>query len=122
MIQIKGVGPKTIQSLLAWMDSNEEWVKSLPLQLQQNQSIDLEINSSAGKKVCITGKLDMTRNEMVEILSQKGITITSTVTKDCYALITAGDTSSSKYKKANQYGITIIDYWKNKTSILNGIF
>lgn len=122
MIQIKGVGPKTIQSLLAWMDSNEEWVKSLPLQLQQNQSIDPEINSSAGKKVCITGKLDMTRNEMAEILSQKGITITSTVTKDCYALITAGDTSSSKYKKANQYGITIIDYWKNKTSILNGIF
>lgn len=121
-VQIKGVGPKTIQNLLVWLDNNEEWVYKLPLQLQQTQSIDLENDSYEDKKVCITGKLDMTRNDLSDILIAKGFTITNTVTKDCYALISAGDTSSSKYKKATTYNIKIVDYWKNKTNVLKGNF
>lgn len=122
MVQIHGIGPKTIENLLSWLDTNEEWVYTLPLQLEQNQSIDLENNSGEVKKICITGKLDMARNELAEILESKGFKVTNTVTKDCYALITAGDTSSSKYKKAESTGITIIDYWENRTKLLNGAF
>lgn len=122
MIQIHGIGPKTIENLLSWLDTNEEWVYTLPLQLEQNQSIDLENNSGEVKKICITGKLDMTRNELAEILESKGFKVSNTVTKDCYALITAGDTSSSKYKKAESTGITVIDYWENRTKLLNGAF
>lgn len=122
MVQIHGIGPKTIENLLSWLDTNEEWVYTLPLQLEQNQSIDLENNSGEVRKICITGKLDMTRNELAEILESKGFKVSNTVTKDCYALITAGDTSSSKYKKAESTGITIIDYWENRTKLLNGAF
>ena len=64
----------------------------------------------------------MTRKQLTEILEEKGFQATSTVTKDCYALISGGDDSSSKYKKAQKQKVTILDYWKNKSSILNGEF
>lgn len=120
MVQIRGIGPKTVENLLSWLDINEEWVLELPLKLSHDQSIDFESNSDEVRKICITGKLDMTRNDLAEILTAKGFTVTTTVTKDCYALISAGDTSSSKYNKAISLGIKIVDYWENRNNILNG--
>jgi len=120
-VQITGVGPKRIEQILAWLDTNEEWVVKLPLQLKQDLSVDSVINSDGVKKICITGKLDMSRSELATHLEEKGFTVSSTVTKDCYALITAGDTSSSKFKKASVQGTRIIDYWENRNNILQGI-
>jgi DNA ligase (NAD+) len=121
-IQIHGIGPKTIENLLSWLDINEEWVYELPVQLSHNQSINLETNSGERKKICITGKLDMTRSDLAEHLESKGYEVINTVTKNCYALISDGINTSSKYKKAVDYGIKIIDYHKNKNDILNGYF
>jgi DNA ligase (NAD+) len=121
-VQIHGIGPKTVENLLSWLDTNEEWVYDLPLQLEQSQSIDFESNSDEVKKVCITGKLDMTRNDLAEILESKGFKVTNTVTKDCYALITDGDNSSSKYKKAIANNTKVVDYWENRTEVLSGAF
>ena len=118
---IKGVGPVMVQSVLTWLDENEDWVYNLPLQLSEEITTD-DIADIPVRKVCITGKLDMTRNELTERLERYNFKVTSTVTKDCYALITAGDTTSSKYKKANQQGITIVDYWQNMGNVLNGNF
>ena len=117
---IKGVGPSTIESILAWLDDNEDWVFQLPLQLEQNVQVD-EMIGTPKRKVCITGKLDMTRGQLASILEDKGFQVTSTVTKDCYALV-SGDTVSSKYKKASTIGVTIIDYWSSKKAVLNGDF
>jgi DNA ligase (NAD+) len=118
---IKGVGPSTIESILTWLEENEEWVTQLPLQLEQSISVDSFLKTS-GRKVCVTGKLDMTRNDITEHLEKLGFKVTSTVTKDCYALITAGDTTSSKYEKAKQFSINIIDYWASKKDVLAGTF
>jgi len=117
--EIKGVGPRTKESILAWLDENEEWVHTLPLQLEQE--ITVEDVSQNIKKVCITGKLDMTRNQLVSILEPLGFKSTSTVTKDCYALI-AGDSGSSKHTRAAKLGVTIIDYWSSKKDVLSGNF
>ena len=117
---IKGVGPSTIDSIISWLDDNEDWVINLPLQLEQNVTVDEMLETQ--KKVCITGKLDMTRNQLAEILEGKGFKVTSTVTKDFHALITAGDNSSSKYKRATTLGVTIIDYWSSKKDVLSGDF
>ena len=117
---IKGVGPSTIESILAWLDDNEDWALQLPLQLEQNVQVE-EMVGTPKRKVCITGKLDMTRNDLAAILEGKGFQVTSTVTKDCYALV-AGDTSSSKYKKAMTIGITVVDYWSSKKEVLSGDF
>ena len=122
-VHIAGIGPKRIEQILAWLDINEEWVVTLPLQLEQNLSIDSVINSSNGdKKICITGKLDMSRSELASLLEEKGFSVTSTVTKDCYALISGGDTASSKYKKASAQSTSIIHYWENRNEVLQGTF
>lgn len=120
-VDIKGIGPSTIDSILTWLEENEEWVQQLPLQLEQSISV-LELISTNTRKVCITGKMDMTRNDLADILEKLGYKITSTVTKDCYALITGGDTTSSKYLKAKQLGITVVDYWSSKKDVLAGTF
>ena len=96
---IKGIGPSTIESVLSWLDENEEWVLTLPLQLEQNVTVE-EVVGTPARKVCITGKLDMTTRSISRYCKKKDFKVTSTVTKDCYALITGGDTTSSKYKKA----------------------
>ena len=120
-VDIKGVGPSTIDSILSWLDENEDWVFTLPLKLEQNVTVE-DIIGTESRKVCITGKLDMTRNELASILESKGFKITSTVTKDCYALITAGDNSSSKFKKATTLDVKIVDYWSSKKEVLVGNF
>ena len=117
--EIKGIGPRTKESILAWLDENEEWVLTLPLQLEQEVTVE-EVTQSI-RKVCITGKLDMTRNQLVSILEPLGFKNTSTVTKDCYALI-AGDEGSSKHNRAKQLGVTIINYWSRKKDVLSGNF
>lgn len=118
---IKGIGPSTIDSIMTWLEENEDWVYQLPLQLEQSISV-ASLISNPGRKVCITGKMDMTRNDLGEILEKLGFKVVSTVTKDCYALITAGDTSSSKYVKAKQLDIRIVDYWSSKKDVLAGNF
>ena len=118
---IKGIGPSTIESVLSWLDENEEWVLTLPLQLEQNVTVE-EVVGTPARKICITGKLDMTRNQLGDILEKLGFKVSTTVTKDCYALITGGDTTSSKYKKANTMGISVIDYWSSKKDVLSGDF
>jgi DNA ligase (NAD+) len=117
---IKGIGPSTIKSILVWLDENEDWVSNLPLNLEQAQTVVTLLDDR--RKVCITGKLDMTRGELSDILQDKGFEVTSTVTKDCYALISAGDASSSKYTKAVKLGVKIIDYWSSKKEVLSGYF
>ena len=117
--EIKGIGPRTKESILAWLDENEEWVLTLPLQLEQEVTVE-EVTQSV-RKVCITGKLDMTRNQLVSILEPLGFKNTSTVTKDCYALI-SGESGSTKHTRAEKLGVKIIDYWSNKKNVLSGDF
>jgi DNA ligase (NAD+) len=120
-VGIKGIGPATIESVLIWLEENEHWVYLLPLQLEQAITV-AQLIDKPGRKVCITGKTDMNRSDLSEILEKAGYTITSSVTKDCYALITGGDTTSSKYLKAKQLGIIIVDYLANKKDVLSGNF
>ena len=64
----------------------------------------------------------MSRSELASHLERKGFSVTSTVTKDCYALISGGDTSSAKYNKASAQNTTIIDYWENQKEVMQGTF
>jgi DNA ligase (NAD+) len=117
--EIDKIGPITKEKILAWLDINEEWVITLPLQLEENQNIGVAEPKEA-RKVCISGKLDMKKGELAEELEKFGYTVIESVTKDCFALIT-GDKSSTKTEKAEKYGIKVIDYWENKNLILQGV-
>lgn len=121
--KVEGVAEKTIESILSWLDVNEEWVTELPLNLSHDLTVESIVAPiKKGKKVCITGKLDLTREELSEILTGYGYEVKDGVTRDLHVLISGGDTTSSKYKKAEQYGITILDFWSNKEKILTGQF
>lgn len=118
-IKIDGIADKIIENILSWLDINEDWVTELPLNLTEVLTTEI-LEKEHSKKVCITGKLDLSRSELSEILSRYGFDVKDTVTRDLYVLISGGDTSSSKYKKAETYGIRIVDFWTNKEEILNG--
>lgn len=118
--QIKGIGPTTIKAVLAWLEENNDWVTNLPVQLEAVDDVMRFIPTT--RKICITGTLDIKRSELESILENRGFAISSSVTKDCYALIHSGDTSSSKYVKAKQQGIRLIDYFQNRTDVLLGNF
>ena len=58
------MGPITIDSILTWLDENEGWVETLPLQLEEEDlSVD-EVLQTPKRKICITGKMDMTRSQL----------------------------------------------------------
>jgi DNA ligase (NAD+) len=114
---IRGIGPSTIQSILSWIEINKYWVYELPYALEHTPTKVI----SGSKKIAITGKLDLTKQELIDRLSMYGFVLSNTVTKDCYALITGGE-ESSKTKTATKYGIPIFNYWKHKAEILRGEF
>ena len=87
-----------------WLDSNDDWVKKLTLQLEAN----IDITDIIKRKICISGKLDITKNELAEQLEHFNINVVNTMTKDCYALISDGK-ESSKFKKAKLYNIKVIN-------------
>lgn len=119
---IKGIADKTKEKILSWLDVNENWVFTLPVNLVADDK-DIyfeEEESSVKRKICVTGKMDMTKNDLKDHLASYGFNLVDNVTKDCYALIIAGDKNSGKAQKAEKYGVKVIDYWEQKSSILKG--
>jgi DNA ligase (NAD+) len=120
-VSIHGIGPTTVENILSWLAVNSEWVQRLPYKLEAPKKEDAEQESNTIRKICITGKLDMTKQELAEHLSRYGFEVIGSVTKDCYALISNGE-ESTKTKQANKYGIPVINYWKSKAIVLKGMF
>lgn len=119
-MEIPSIGPITTEKILAWLSINEEWVLELPLNLEEaEEELSLIEDNIPKRKICISGKLDMTKSDLEEELNRFGIIVSNSLTKDCIALISSGD-KSGKYTKAKQYGIKIINYWENKKDILTG--
>lgn len=116
-VSIKGIGPSTVESILAWIDVNEDWVIDLPYDLEE--SVQTAAPAEL-KKIAISGKLDMTKKELGSHLARHGFVLSETVTKDCYALISSGE-ESTKTKQAEKYGVPVYNYWNNRASILKGI-
>ncbi len=116
--EIPSVGPKTQDKILSWLAINSDWVETLPLQLQQEFSV--EEFATSKKKVCISGKLDMLKSDLAEVLISYGYEIVASVTKSNCDILIAGDMTSTKVKKAQSYGIPVLDYWVDKKNILKG--
>jgi len=118
-MQIHGIGPTTVENILSWLEVNADWVERLPYKLE------IETSTAEDKveyrKVCITGKLDMTKSELGAHLSKFGFELSDSLSKDCYALISSGE-ESTKTKQAQKYGIPVINYWNNRAIVLKGMF
>lgn len=101
-----GLGAKVTENLLNWINTEYLELKEfLPFSFSTSTEV-----ASGGKAVCITGKTVSfkTKSEAYEALKQQGYTIHESVTKQTDFLVDEQDGSSTKRKKADSYGITII--------------
>jgi DNA ligase (NAD+) len=102
-----GLGEKVSQNLVNWLEYEFQEVKEfLPFSFTSTK-VPLQ---SGGKSVCITGKLSSfkTKSEAYKALEEAGFKVTETVTKSTDYLVDEDNKGSSKRKKADDLGITII--------------
>lgn len=103
-----GLGDKVTQNLLDWLQTDfREMREFLPFSFKARQ---VSQTNSAGKTVCITGKLSSfkTKTEAHQALEQAGFRPVESVTKTTDILVDEGDKGSTKRKKAEELGIQII--------------
>lgn len=107
-----GLGDKATTNLLTWLEKEYPELKEfLPFSFD-SKKVTISANSPT---ICITGKLSLYKNkaEATTILTNLGFTCVDSVTKNLNYLIDESDKGSSKRKKAEEYGITIINNLNN---------
>lgn len=103
-----GLGEKVTENLLDWISTEYQEMKEfLPFSFK---STPVVISSETNGTVCITGKLTSykTKAEATKLLEAAGYKVVESVTKTLNYLIDESDKSSSKRKKAEEYGVTIV--------------
>lgn len=104
-----GLGDKVTQNLLNWLDTDfREMREFLPFSFTSAKQVTSSVDLPT---VCITGKLQSfkTKAEAHKALVDSGYKPVDSVTKSLKFLVDEGEEGSSKRKKAEQYGITIVN-------------
>jgi len=117
LIEINEIGPKIAESIILFFKEKEslaiiERLRSTGLNFgQEEEKIREEkgVQILAGKQFVLTGTLkDFTRTQAKEIISELGGRVTGSVsTKTDY--VVAGEDPGSKYQKAQELGVPIIN-------------
>ena len=108
-----GLGDKVTQNLVAWLETDfQEMREFLPFSFKSQKNSNTNTNQ---KTICITGKLSSykTKAEAYKALEEAGYTPVESVTKITDYLVDEEDKGSSKRKKAESLGITIITNLNN---------
>ena len=103
-----GLGDKVTQNLLSWLETDFlEMREFLPFTFRTNKN---SVVSGDCKTICITGKLSSykTKAEAYKALEEAGYKPVESVTKATNYLVDEEDKGSTKRKKAESLGITII--------------
>ncbi|MFA6422049.1 MAG: NAD-dependent DNA ligase LigA [Candidatus Buchananbacteria bacterium] len=109
---IEGIGPKVAQSIYEWFgnDLNKKFVQKLK---DVGVTISKQEKKAEGKlkgmTFVLTGELEnFSRDEAKEKIRELGGDVSSSVSSKT-SYVVAGDSPGSKYKKAKELGIKIID-------------
>ena len=103
-----GLGDKVTQNLVNWLETDfQEMREFLPFSFKSQKNSNTNTNQ---KTICITGKLSSykTKAEAYKSLEEAGYKPVESVTKATDYLVDEEDKGSSKRKKAESLGITII--------------
>jgi NAD-dependent DNA ligase len=103
-----GLGAKVTENLLTWLSTDFLEIKEfLPFDFKSRK---VEISNTDSLTVCITGKLVSykTKSEATKVLVAAGFKVVETVTRALNYLVDEDNKASTKRKKAEEYGITII--------------
>jgi DNA ligase (NAD+) len=113
---LNGIGPKVADSILAFLKSPTTQTLLTDLQVLGVQPLPPETPEEStsrqtlvGKTFVLTGTLPtLSRLEAETIIRQHGGSISSSVSKKT-SYVLAGDSPGSKYMKAEQLGVTLLD-------------
>ena len=103
-----GLGDKVTSNLLNWISMEYPEMKEfLPFSFKSSQ---VKPVSTSGPTICITGKLSSfkTKSEAAKILEAAGFIVVESVTKTLKYLVDEDNKGSTKRKKAEEYGATIV--------------
>jgi NAD-dependent DNA ligase len=109
MCKKAGLGDKATANLISWLETEFSEIREfLPFDFQTSGTAS---NTDRGKSICITGKLTSfkTKAEAHAVLLGLGFTVADSVTKTLTYLVDEGDKASAKRKKAEDFGIPIIE-------------
>jgi DNA ligase (NAD+) len=118
LIDINEIGPKIAESIILFFKEKEnlaiiQRLRSTGLNFSQKQEEEMRKEKVtqilAGKQFVLTGTLkDFTRTQAKEIISELGGRVTVSVSKKTDYVV-AGEDPGSKYRKAQELGVTIIN-------------
>ncbi len=119
-LEIEGFGEEMAKSIEEYVKVNKEKIEKLIKLLEPKNPEKKEIKESPfkDKRVVITGTLSRPRSEIKEILESLGAKVSGSVSKKTDFLI-AGEDAGSKYQKAKELGVEIIDE-KRLWEMING--
>lgn len=111
---IAGIGPVIADSVTTWFSepANRELIDRLADAGVNMEGPERSVlpQTLAGKAVVVTGALEgFTRNEAKAAIAARGGSSPGSVSKKTFALVSAGDDSGSKYAKAVELDIPIVD-------------
>lgn len=112
-----GLGEKATSNLMNWINLEYPEVKEfLPFSFKSNNSV--KSSKAEGPTVCVTGKLTSfkTKAEAYKVLEAAGLIVVESVTKTLKYLVDEEDKGSTKRKKAEEYGVTIVTNLKDFVS------
>ena len=117
LIEINEIGPKIAENIILFFKEKEnldivERLRSAGLNFGQEEgkmSEEKEVQILAGKQFVLTGTLkDFTRAQTKEIINKLGGRVTGSVSKKTDYVV-AGEDPGSKYQKAQELGVPIIN-------------
>jgi len=117
LIKINEIGPKIVESIILFFKEKEnlaiiERLRSAGLNFGQEEEgtkKEKEVLPLSEKQFVLTGTLkDFTRTQAKEIISKLGGRVTGSVSKKTNYVVAGGD-PGSKYQKAQELGVTIIN-------------
>lgn len=102
-----GLGEKVTSNIINWLNTEYLELKDFsPFTFSSN----IIITQNTDETICITGKLSSfkTKTEATEELEKLGFKVVDSVTKTLKYLVDEQDKDSSKRKKAESYGVSIV--------------
>jgi DNA ligase (NAD+) len=107
VVKQAGLGPIASKNLLTWLKDEYPKLSELPLKL--SVATERVVRDTIGV-VCITGKLlsFKTKAEAYEKLEEAGYAVSENLTSKVTILVNESGKESTKTKKAEQLGITIV--------------
>ena len=111
---IEGLGPHTAEAVVGWFarPRNRKFVEKLRragVKLEQEAPVAPAGGALVGLTFVITGTLSRPRKEVAEVIEQHGGKVTGSVSSKTDYLVAGESPGGTKYRKAQQLGVPMID-------------